>query len=169
MVSGVFKSDSRHTGSIETDSVSVSVLSRLISTCRDSSLPTLENKKCIYFRWNILDTYEILRGRVTIRVVNSNSRHTKLDRRVCGYRDGFHLPCAIKYSCVFAPLFVCFFINYSWHPICGVKEASGEKNFTHFFLGYVWGDGKYILFAVGAMRSWIIIHDLPTAGFWSVE
>jgi len=51
--------------------------------------------------------------------------------------------------------------------VYGVKKASGEKNFTHFFLDYVWAGGKCILFSVGATFSWRSIRDLAVATFWS--
>ena len=82
--------------------------------------------------------------------------------------DSADLPCARKYIiCVFLPPHLCVFsMNYSWQPIWGVKEASDEKNFTHFLLDYVWSNGNCTLFSVGTTLSWRTIHDLAIAGFF---
>ena len=149
-----------HTGSIEFSWI----LLRLIYLA-------LEKTPFMFFHWIILDTYEILRGRVADRVVKFDSINVCTPKAsIFPDSAAAHLSCAKKYIiCVFLPhIYVCFSMNYSWQPICGVKEASGEKNFTHFLLDYVWSVGNCILFLVGTTLSWRTIHDLAIATFWQV-
>ena len=163
----VVKSDSRRTRSIEIGSDGV------VQDCAAVHQPCAR-RNTIYafslnYSWHIsLWGIEGSSGWSSSQVRQYKCMHTEsID--FSGFCCGSSILRQKYIICVFLPhIYVCFSMYYSWQPICGVKEASGEKNFTHFLLAYVWSVGNCTIFLEGTTLSWRTIHDLAIATFWSV-
>ena len=127
-------------------------------------------RKNIFFHWIILDTWEILRGRVANRdSINARTPEASKFSGFCCVSLTLREPCARKSTirCVFCSHLGMFFRWIILDSQFGEWKKHFGKNETRDLFYYVWGDGNRILCLVGATFSWRIIHDLAVARFLS--